>query len=337
MQKQRLNEPSEKQEISTNYSLNRFSVAPMLDWTDRHCRAFHRSLTKNALLYTEMVTTGAILFGKGDYLAYNDCEHPVALQLGGSDPIALAKCAKIAEDRGYDEINLNVGCPSDRVQNGQFGACLMTNAKLVHDCIAAMRDVTNVPITVKSRIGIDEQDSYAFLCDFIETVSDASETFIIHARKAWLSGLSPKENRNIPPLDYPRVYQLKQDFPHLTIAINGGITSLTDAKAHLQHVDGVMIGREAYQNPQILRDVDALLFNDAPQMLSAKAQIEAFFPYIETELQKDVKLSHITRHMIGYFREVKGAKLYRQYLSENAHKIGADLKTLETALSFIHE
>lgn len=206
------------------YAANRFSIAPMLDWTDRHCRYFHRLLTKETLLYTEMVTTGAIIHGKGDYLAYSEEEHPVALQLGGSDPAALAHCAKLAEQRGYDEINLNVGCPSDRVQNGMFGACLMGQATLVADCIKAMRDVVSIPVTVKTRIGIDDQDSYEFLCDFIATVAGRGECdmFTIHARKAWLSGLSPKENREVPPLDYPRVYQLKRDFPTLTLAINGG-------------------------------------------------------------------------------------------------------------------
>ncbi|SUC25641.1 Probable tRNA-dihydrouridine synthase [Providencia rustigianii] len=228
-------------------NLNRFSVAPMLDWTDRHCRYFHRLLTKNTLLYTEMVTTGAIIFGKGDYLAYSEEEHPVSLQLGGSDPAALAQCAKLAQERGYDEINLNVGCPSDRVQNGRFGACLMADAQLVADCVKAMRDVVSIPVTVKTRIGIDEQDSYEFLCDFIDTVSTKGDcdTFVIHARKAWLSGLSPKENREIPPLDYPRVYQLKRDFPHLTMAINGGVKTLEEAKEHLKYLDGVMMGREA--------------------------------------------------------------------------------------------
>lgn len=231
--------PASSTDNISGYPLNRFSIAPMLDWTDRHCRYFHRLLTKNTLLYTEMVTTGAILFGKGDYLQYSTEEHPIALQLGGSDPVDLAKCARIAEDRGYDEINLNVGCPSDRVQNGRFGACLMASAQLVADCVAAMRAEVKIPVTVKTRIGIDDLDSYAFLCDFIETVQQTGcNTFIVHARKAWLSGLSPKENRDIPPLDYERVYQLKRDYPHLTIAINGGITDLAQAKHHLQYVDG---------------------------------------------------------------------------------------------------
>ncbi len=233
-----------KDNHAPTYAANRFSIAPMLDWTDRHCRYFHRLLTKETLLYTEMVTTGAIIHGKGDYLAYSEEEHPVALQLGGSDPAALAHCAKLAEQRGYDEINLNVGCPSDRVQNGMFGACLMGQATLVADCIKAMRDVVSIPVTVKTRIGIDDQDSYAFLCDFIQTVAGRGECdmFTIHARKAWLSGLSPKENREVPPLDYPRVYQLKRDFPALTIAINGGVKTLEEAQQHLQHLDGVMMG-----------------------------------------------------------------------------------------------
>ena len=235
----------------------RFSIAPMLDWTDRHCRYFHRLMTRQTLLYTEMVTTGAIIHGKGDYLGYSEQEHPLALQLGGSNPADLARCARLAEERGYDEINLNVGCPSDRVQNGRFGACLMGEPALVADCVKAMRDVVNIPVTVKTRIGIDEQDSYEFLQAFIEQVRDAGcETFIVHARKAWLSGLSPKENREIPPLDYPRVYQVKQDYPELTIALNGGVNSLEQTLEHLQQVDGVMMGREAYQNPYILAEVD---------------------------------------------------------------------------------
>ena len=324
-------------EKTTNYPLNRFSVAPMLDWTDRHCRYFHRLLTKNTLLYTEMVTTGAILFGKGDYLAYHDCEHPVALQLGGSDPAALAKCAKIAEQRGYDEINLNVGCPSDRVQNGKFGACLMAESALVADCIKAMKDVVSIPVTVKTRIGIDEQDSYEFLTNFIERVSESGQcdTFIIHARKAWLSGLSPKENREIPPLDYPRVYQIKNDFPHLTIAINGGVKTISEAKQHLQHIDGVMMGREAYQNPGILACVDAELFDAGCVIPDSVAVIRALYPYIEQELSKGTYLGHITRHILGIFQGIPGARQWRRHLSENAHKAGADVNVVEQALSFV--
>ena len=316
---------------------NRFSVAPMLDWTDRNCRYFHRLLSKNALLYTEMVTTGAILFGKGDYLAYNEQEHPVALQLGGSDPDALAKCAKIAALRGYDEINLNVGCPSDRVQNGRFGACLMADSRLVAACVAAMKSVTSLPVTVKTRIGIDEQDSYTFLADFIGTVTETGgcDTFIIHARKAWLSGLSPKENREIPPLDYPRVYQIKQDFPQLTIAINGGIKTIEEAKQHLEHVDGVMIGREAYQNPLLLSYVDNQLFDESDPIPDAVSVIEALYPYIESELSKGTYLGHITRHILGVFQGIPGARQWRRHLSENAHKAGADLRVVEQALAYV--
>lgn len=314
-----------------------FSVAPMLDWTDRHCRYFHRLLSRQTLLYTEMVTTGAIIHGKGDYLAYSEEEHPVALQLGGSDPAALAHCAKLAEQRGYDEINLNVGCPSDRVQNGMFGACLMGQAALVADCIKAMRDVVSIPVTVKTRIGIDDQDSYAFLCDFIDTVSGRGECemFTIHARKAWLSGLSPKENREIPPLDYPRVYQLKRDFPHLTLAINGGVKTLEEAKAHLQHLDGVMMGREAYQNPGILAQVDSELFGSQETARSGVEVVRALYPYIEKELANGTYLGHITRHILGLFQGIPGARQWRRYLSENAHKAGADVEVVERALQCV--
>ncbi|AIU89656.1 tRNA dihydrouridine(20/20a) synthase DusA [Pectobacterium odoriferum] len=318
--------------------LNRFSIAPMLDWTDRHCRYFLRQLTSQTLLYTEMVTTGAILYGKGDYLAYSEEEHPLALQLGGSDPQALAQCAKLAEQRGYDEVNLNVGCPSDRVQNGRFGACLMGEAALVADCIKAMKDSTSIPITVKTRIGIDDQDSYEFLCDFIQTVAERGEcdTFIVHARKAWLSGLSPKENREIPPLDYPRVYQLKRDFPALTLAINGGVKTLEEAKTHLQHLDGVMMGREAYQNPGILAQVDRELFGIDATTPDLAGVVRAMYPYIERELSAGASLGHITRHMLGMFQGIPGARQWRRYLSENAHKPGADAAVVERALSLVN-
>ncbi|MBE5202564.1 MULTISPECIES: tRNA dihydrouridine(20/20a) synthase DusA [Pectobacterium] len=318
--------------------LNRFSIAPMLDWTDRHCRYFLRKLSSQTLLYTEMVTTGAILHGKGDYLAYSEEEHPLALQLGGSDPQALAQCAKLAEQRGYDEVNLNVGCPSDRVQNGRFGACLMGEAALVADCIKAMKDSTSIPITVKTRIGIDDQDSYEFLCDFIQTVAERGEcdTFIVHARKAWLSGLSPKENREIPPLDYPRVYQLKRDFPALTLAINGGVKTLEEAKTHLQHLDGVMMGREAYQNPGILAQVDRELFGIDTATPDLAGVVRAMYPYIERELSGGASLGHITRHMLGMFQGIPGARQWRRYLSENAHKPGADAAVVERALALVN-
>lgn len=316
-------------------NLNRFSVAPMLDWTDRHCRYFHRILTKNSLLYTEMVTTGAIIYGKGDYLAFSHDEQPVSLQLGGSDPDALAQCAKLAEQRGYNEINLNVGCPSDRVQNGMFGACLMGNAQLVAQCVQVMQDQVNIPVTVKTRIGIDDQDSYSFLCQFIETIMPYCQTFIVHARKAWLSGLSPKENREVPPLDYARVYQLKKDYPDLTIAINGGIKTIDEIKTHLEQVDGVMVGREAYQNPMLLAEIDQQIFAVDHSVIDPIDAIQQLFPYIERELSAGAQLNHIMRHTLGIFNGQKGAKQWRRHLSENAHKKGAGIDVVETALAYI--
>lgn len=317
-------------------TLNKFSIAPMLDWTDKHCRYFHRILTKQTLLYTEMVTTGAILYGKGDYLAFNEQEQPVSLQLGGSDPIALAKCAKLAEERGYNEINLNVGCPSDRVQNGMFGACLMGKVDLVANCIDTMQKEVNIPVTVKTRIGIDNQDSYSFLCEFIEKVMPYTDTFIVHARKAWLSGLSPKENREVPPLDYERVYQLKRDYPQLTIAINGGIKTIEEIKHHLNYVDGVMVGREAYQNPMLLTQIDQQIFGDDTPIIDPIVAIQTLYPYIETQLSQGGQLNHIMRHTLGIFNGRKGAKQWRRYLSENAHKPGAGIEVVEHALTFIH-
>lgn len=316
-------------------TLNKFSIAPMLDWTDKHCRYFHRILTKQTLLYTEMVTTGAILYGKGDYLAFNEQEQPVSLQLGGSDPIALAKCAKLAEERGYNEINLNVGCPSDRVQNGMFGACLMGKPDLVANCIDAMQKEVNIPVTVKTRIGIDNQDSYSFLCEFIEKVMPYTDTFIVHARKAWLSGLSPKENREVPPLDYERVYQLKRDYPQLTISINGGIKTIEEIKHHLNYVDGVMVGREAYQNPILLTQIDQQIFGDDTPIIDPIVAIQTLYPYIETQLSHGGQLNHIMRHTLGIFNGRKGAKQWRRYLSENAHKPGAGIEVVEHALTFI--
>lgn len=310
----------------------------MLDWTDRHYRYMVRLISKHQLLYTEMVTTGAIIHGKGDYLSYNDEEHPLALQLGGSNPADLAICAKRAQEYGYDEVNLNVGCPSDRVQNGRFGACLMAEPKLVADCVDAMRAVVDIPVTVKHRIGIDELDSYQFLTDFVGEVSEAGcETFIVHARKAWLSGLSPKQNREIPPLNYERVYQLKRDFSDLIISINGGITSLEQTKEHLEHVDGVMIGREAYQNPYVLAGVDSEIFGDDREILSRHQVVEQMLPYIEKHLQNGGKLNHISRHMLTLFMGMTGAKQWRRYISENATKKGAGLEVIEQALSLVSE
>lgn len=322
---------------TTKYPMQRFSVAPMLDWTDRHCRYFHRLLSGQTLLYTEMITTGAILFGKGNYLAYSKEEQPVALQLGGSEPQALAECAKRAEQLGYNEINLNAGCPSDRVQNGRFGACLMAEPELVADCVNSMKSAVSIPVTVKTRIGIDDSDNYEFLQRFIQIVSEKGgcDNFTLHARKAWLSGLSPKENREIPPLDYSRVYLVKQEFPHLTIAINGGIKTLEEAKQHLEHVDGVMMGREAYQNPGILAGVDRVLFNLQTDVSDPTSVIEAMYPYIERELSQGTYLGHITRHMLGIFQGIPGARQFRRHLSENAHKAGADAEVLRQALAFV--
>ena len=318
-------------------SINRiFSVAPMLDWTDRHYRYFARLMSKQALLYTEMVTTGAILHGKGDYLAYNEEEHPLALQLGGSNSIDLAKCAKIAAERGYDEINLNVGCPSDRVQNGRFGACLMAEPKLVAECVDAMKQVVDIPVTVKTRIGIDDHDSYEFLTRFIDVVKDKGcEEFIIHARKAWLSGLSPKENREVPPLDYLRAYQIKKDFPDLHISVNGGIKTISEMNTHLQHLDGVMVGREAYNNPFIISEVDSKLCGIQTPELTRHQIAELMLPYIERHLQQGGRLNHITRHIIGLFQGLPGSRSWRRYLSENAHKKDAGIEVVTTALSLI--
>lgn len=322
--------------LSENYR-GRFSVAPMLDWTTRHCRYFHRQFSRHALLYTEMITAPAILHAKYDLLAYDPSENPVALQLGGSDPLQLAECAKRVEARGYSEINLNVGCPSDRVQNGMFGACLMANAPLVAECVEAMKNAVNIPVTVKHRIGIDELDSYEFLCDFIEKIQPHCNNFIVHARKAWLSGLSPKQNREIPPLDYERVYQLKRDFPHLNITINGGIKTIEEIQQHLQFVDGVMIGREAYQNPSLLGEIDRALFDPNASVVSAREAVEKMLPYIEQQLSQGVYLNHIVRHMLGAFQQCKGARQWRRHLSENACKSGADVRVVEQALAFIRE
>ncbi|UPW19414.1 tRNA dihydrouridine(20/20a) synthase DusA [Agarivorans sp. TSD2052] len=320
------------------HSSSRFSVAPMLDWTDRHCRFFHRLMSKQTLLYTEMVTTGAILHGKGDYLGFSEQEHPVALQLGGSNPSELAECAKRAEDLGYDEVNLNVGCPSDRVQNGRFGACLMAEPSLVAECISTMQQQVNIPVTVKTRIGIDEQDSYSFLRTFIDQVAAAGcETFIIHARKAWLSGLSPKQNRDIPPLDYSRAYQVKQDYPQLTISVNGGITSLAQSLEHLEHLDGVMMGREAYHNPYLLAAVDQQIFASKEASLTRHQVAELMLPYIEQHLAAGGRLQHISRHILGLFQGCVGARAWRRHLSENAHKSGAGIDVMHAALALVPE
>ncbi len=320
------------------YPSQRFSIAPMLDWTDRHCRYFHRVMSKNTLLYSEMVTTGAILYGKGDYLQKDDAEHPVCLQLGGSAPVDLAQAALAGKERGFDEINLNVGCPSDRVQNGRFGACLMSEAELVGDAVKAMSDATGLPVSVKTRIGIDDLDSYDFLCDFVSKVAEKGcDTFVVHARKAWLSGLSPKQNRDVPPLDYERVYQLKKDFPQLTIAINGGIKTLDECEIHLQHLDGVMLGREVYANPYLLSSVDQRLFADQSKILTRFEVLEKMYPYIEQQLSNGSYLNHIARHMLGLFQGLPGARAWRRHLSQNGHLPGAGIEVMEKAASFVIE
>jgi tRNA-dihydrouridine synthase A len=316
----------------------RFSVAPMMEWTDRHCRFFHRLLTRRALLYTEMLTTGALLHGdRKRLLAFDAAEHPVAIQLGGSDPQALAECARIAEDFGYDEVNLNVGCPSDRVQEGRFGACLMAEPVLVGECVAAMKRAVKIPVTVKCRLGIDEQDTEQSLSAMAQAVrGSGADALIVHARKAWLQGLSPRENRDVPPLDYERVYRLKRAMPDFRVSINGGVTSLEQAEAHLAHVDGVMMGRAAYQEPWQLLAVDPLLFGEAAPFPSVKDAAAAFVPYIERELAQGVRLHSITRHLLGLFRAVPGARAFRRHLATEAVKSGADARVLTEALMLVH-
>lgn len=315
----------------------RFCTAPMMDWSDRHCRYFWRQLTRDALLYTEMVTTGALIHGNRDrFLEYNDVEHPVALQLGGSNPSELAQCAKYAEEWGYDEVNLNVGCPSDRVQNNMIGACLMAHPQLVADCIRAMQDATTIDVTIKHRIGIDDQDSYEEMRDFVGTVaSTGCKTFIVHARKAILQGLSPKENREVPPLRYEDVYRLKKDFPDLEIIINGGIKTHDEIANILPHVDGVMLGREAYHNPSVLLDVDQLYFGSTEAVPSAPDAIRALYPYIETLLSEGAPLHHVSRHTLGMFNGQRGARLFRRYLSERAHLRESGTDVMEAALQLV--
>src|SRR5579862_4137308 len=316
---------------------HRFCLAPMMEWTDRHCRFFHRLLTRRARLYTEMITTGAVMHGERDrLLGFDPFEHPVALQLGGSDPRALAQCARIAEDFGYDEVNLNVGCPSDRVQEGRFGACLMAEPALVGDCVAAMKAAVRVPVTVKCRIGIDEQDAEAALEAFAAAVQAAgADALIVHARKAWLKGLSPRENREVPPLDHGRVHRLKAAHPSLPIVLNGGIADVAGAAAHLDRVDGVMMGRAAYQEPWRLLAVDPTLFGAPPPLPSPKAAAEAFIPYIERELARGTRLAAMTRHMLGLFRGVAGARAFRRHLATHAVKAGAGADVLAAALVLI--
>jgi tRNA-dihydrouridine synthase A len=302
----------------------------MLDWTDRHCRYFLRLISRHTLLYTEMITTGALIHGDRErFLRYDPAEHPVALQLGGSDPEDLARCAQMAEDWGYDEINLNVGCPSDRVQNGRFGACLMAEPALVAECVTAMRAAVRVPVTVKHRIGIDERDSYAELVDFVGHLSAAGcDAIIVHARKAWLKGLSPKENRDIPPLCYAVVRDLKRDFPHLPIIVNGGIETLDAAVEFLSDLDGVMIGRAAYHNPWILAEADRRVFGDDHPIPTRRQVLEAFIPYAERQLAAGVPLNAMSRHLLGLFQGQPGARAWRRRISEQAHRPGAGVEVL---------
>jgi tRNA-dihydrouridine synthase A len=315
----------------------RLCIAPMMDWTDRHCRFFHRLLTRRARLYTEMVTTGAVIHGdRARLLGFDPAEHPVALQLGGSDPRALAQSARIGADFGYDEINLNVGCPSDRVQEGRFGACLMAEPALVGDCVAAMKAAVDIPVTVKCRLGVDDQDPESALEAMTRSVVAAGvDALVVHARKAWLKGLNPKQNREIPPLDYDRVYRLKAAHPDLTIIINGGVGSVEEALAHLAHVDGVMMGRAAYQEPWRLLAVDPLLFGEPAPAASAKAACGLLLDYIEREQARGVRLHSVTRHLHGLFQGVPGARAFRRHLATEAVKAGAGADVLAQALSLV--
>ncbi|HIF87979.1 MAG TPA: tRNA dihydrouridine(20/20a) synthase DusA [Gammaproteobacteria bacterium] len=317
---------------------HKFCVAPMMDWTDRHDRVFLRQFSDRALLYTEMVTSAALKHGDARYLLqHHAIEHPIALQLGGSDPKELAEAAKLGEEAGFDEINLNVGCPSDRVQSGAFGACLMANPPLVASCIAGMRKAVSVPVTVKCRIGIDDRDSEGDLIDFVRVVAGAGcKIFIIHARKAILSGLSPKENRQVPPLNYERVYAIKALFPELDIVLNGGVTSLDTAEEMLQTVDGVMLGREAYQNPYLLHGVDSRLFGEIKADKNRLQYIYQYLPYIEQQLAQGTPLQHMSRHLLGLFRGQKGGKQYRRHLSENSYRKDAGIEVLLDAINHVN-
>jgi tRNA-dihydrouridine synthase A len=309
----------------------------MMEWTDRHCRVFMRRISRHARLYTEMVTSAAIVHGDRDrLLGFDACEHPVALQLGGSDPQELAESARIGEQYGYDEINLNCGCPSDRVQSGRFGACLMGEPALVARCVAAMRAAVGIPVTVKCRIGIDDRDSYEELHDFVQQIRDAgTQVLVVHARKAILQGLSPKENRDIPPLVYPTVYRLKEDFPDLPIVINGGIATLEQCKEHLSRVEGVMLGRAAYHEPWLMAAVDAALFGDDHPVPTRHEVLDGFMPYVEQQLAAGVRLNAVSRHILGLFHGRPGGRLFRRYIAENAYKRDAGCEVLREAAGLV--
>ena len=316
----------------------RFCVAPMLDWSDRHQRTLMRTMSKHSLVYTEMVTTGALIHGDAKrYLKYNQQEHPVALQLGGSDPKAMAICAKMAEDAGYDEVNINVGCPSDRVQNGAFGACLMAEPELVAENVTAMQAAVDIPVTVKNRIAIDDMDEEESLRRFLSIVAESGcKTFIVHARKAWLKGLSPKQNRDVPPLNYPLVYQMKKEFPALEIIINGGIKTLDECEQHLAHVDGVMVGREAYHNPYMMIDVDQRIYHENNEHTPTRKDVlEKYINYMQLQMAEGINLKSMSRHLLGLFTGEAGAKAWRRHISENAHKEGAGIEIIEKAASYI--
>jgi tRNA-dihydrouridine synthase A len=315
----------------------RFAIAPMMDWTDRHCRFFHRRLTRRALLYTEMIVADAVIHGdRGRLIGFSPEEHPVALQLGGSDPAKLAAAARIGEEFGYDEINLNVGCPSDRVKSGTFGACLMKTPTVVGACVAAMKGAVKVPVTVKCRLGVDDQNIEAALDALADAVFTAgADALWVHARKAWLVGLSPKENREVPPLDYERVYRLKTRLPKVFIGVNGGIGSLEEAAEHLRHADGVMLGRAAYHTPGILREVDRRFYGDARVAPDDGGAVEEMLPYIDAELARGTRLSHITRHMLGLFHGEPGARRWRQILTTGAIRPGAGIEVVRTALAAV--
>ncbi len=313
---------------------NKINIAPMMDWTDRHCRYFMRLLSPSAVLYTEMVTAAALEHGDTErLLRFDQSEHPVVLQLGGSEPVLMASAAKLGADAGYDEININVGCPSDRVQSGQFGACLMSHPSLVADCVRAMKSAVDIPVTIKTRIGVDHFDDYDFLKTFVAANVDAGcDTFVVHARKAILNGLSPKENRTVPPLNFDRVYRLKEEFAELTIILNGGITSVDECQQHLEQVDGVMIGRQAYHQPWFLTDLEEAFGNGSPPP-SRDDIVRQMLPYVEREMAAGAELKHITRHMLGLFAGLPGARAWRRYLSENAHRAGGGIEVLEMALA----
>lgn len=320
--------------MNKNIIDRRLSIAPMMDHTDKHFRYFMRLLSKHAVLYTEMITTGALIHGDRDrFLAFNDVEHPLAIQLGGSNPEDLSECAIMSEQKGYDEVNLNIGCPSDRVQNGQFGACLMSNKNLVAECVNNIQNKVKIPVTIKTRIGIDDLDSYEFLYDFIKTTQAAGcNTFIIHARKAILSGLSPKENRDIPPLNYERVYKIKQDFPELNITINGGFTELSHIKSQLTYVDGVMVGRAAYQNPYLLAETDNILFEKNTPTPTRETILNEYRNYADEQVQQGEKIKNLTRHIIGLYQSQPGARKYRQLLSASIPEGKNNIQFLDNAI-----